>query len=442
MGLSKLGKKIRERSYEDMKYITQCHLYNDGSNVKNFIFPGNKSCEISKKFFDDKILPQYFKDKPLKKDKKQKDFLCIIANLKYASINKPLIVSLSSNDYKGIIFPSRYTLHLVKNLYHNGYIELKKGFFDHENPDNSRYTRIWPKKKLIEELFNHNEIAQEKFQIIENKKLVILRNDDKKKSSKKYRETKYTKQLQEDIAKINEVNRRFSIKHEHEDREAIRLTSDLHAVFNNGTFKNGGRFYTGKNGYQGLFREGRQEVTINGNKTIELDYGGLHPHILYAQVGIQAEGDQYEKVCPDKKLRPVLKKALLALLNADSETKMVRAGNEFLHQNYEIYKIMKEKHLTIKDLIKLFKISHASIAHFFCTGQGVKLMNIDSEIARIIMLKFASENMACLCIHDSFIVEKQNEQMLKELMLETYQNVISEKFPHKKLFTCPVKRAF
>jgi hypothetical protein len=295
---------------------------------------------------------------------------------------------------------------------------------------------------MLDELLRHKEIGQEKFQVIEDNNLIILRDRDENKTPIKYRNTKFTNKLRKDLQLINEVNRRFSIQHSPIGHPAVRLITDLHAVFNNGKFEEGGRFYTGKNGYQGLYREDRTEITINGNNTVELDYSGLHPYILYAKVGIQAEGDQYDKVNLDKKLRPILKNSLLALLNSESEQKMISAGNYFLHENYDYYDKMQKKGLTINDLLKMFKAAHSTIAQFFCTGQGVKLMNIDAEIARTVLLDFAKRNEACLCVHDSFIVEAKNKDILHKLMVDSYQQIISKRFLTPKLFSCPVKVTF
>ena len=66
-------------------------------------------------------------------------------------------------------------------------------------------------------------------------------------------------------------------------------------------------------------------------------------------------------------------------------------------------------------------------------------MNIDSEIARIVLLNLAKKGEACLCIHDSFIVEEKNQEILRQMMTETYTQVISKRFSTERLFTCPIK---
>src|SRR5665213_2823864 len=53
----------------------------------------------------------------------------------------------------------------------------------------------------------------------------------------------------------------------------------LYRVFNNGSFKEGGRFYGGW--WQGIPSRYRQYITIDGHTTWEYDYSYLHPAMLY-----------------------------------------------------------------------------------------------------------------------------------------------------------------
>jgi hypothetical protein len=67
--------------------------------------------------------------------------------------------------------------------------------------------------------------------------------------------------------------------------DADRLPLDLsrrtlYRVFNNSSFKQGGRFYGAW--WQSVPREYRGLIRINGKPTVELDYRAIHPRILYA----------------------------------------------------------------------------------------------------------------------------------------------------------------
>ena len=47
-------------------------------------------------------------------------------------------------------------------------------------------------------------------------------------------------------------------------------------------------------------------------------------------------------------------------------------------------------------------------------------MNLDAKIAEQVLYGFAIQERACLGVHDSFIVQIQDEQRLHDLMVEAY----------------------
>jgi hypothetical protein len=430
-----IKKQINENEEKRIAYNLQAESITINKNLNS----GEQSRKTVEEFFHRIILTNY-KNKTVRKiECKLNDFICLVSNLYYTKISRVLAVPLGNNAYKADSFPSRFVIDIIRILHEHHYIEIRKGFKAKFEKD-SRVTRIWKTDKLQSELYSDISKNKKIYHIVENSNLIILRDDTKQKKPIKFRNTKYTNQLRKEISFINEINRRFIVEC-YSQKQPVGLTTDLHAVFNNGSFEDGGRFYTGYHGYQSCKREERKTITINGCATVELDYSGLHPHLLYAKVGIQAEGDQYSVVHSDPALRPVLKTALLALLNASSEKEMVRAGNYNLFKDRNIYMLMKEYKISMKDILEMFKSVHKPISQYFCSGHGVKLMNIDSEIAKMVLLKFSEINEPCLCIHDSFIVRNENKNMLKDIMIESYTKIIKEKFSNKKDFFCKVKSA-
>ena len=53
----------------------------------------------------------------------------------------------------------------------------------------------------------------------------------------------------------------------------------VHRVFNNGSFNQGGRFYRGW--WQNVPSEYRKYITIDEKRTAEFDFSQLNPHLLY-----------------------------------------------------------------------------------------------------------------------------------------------------------------
>lgn len=68
------------------------------------------------------------------------------------------------------------------------------------------------------------------------------------------------------------------------------LQTQLHRVFNNSSFNDGGRFYGAQ--YQRLNSTERSRIMINGNPTMEIDYSSLHPNMLYHINNIDYHGDR------------------------------------------------------------------------------------------------------------------------------------------------------
>ncbi len=69
-----------------------------------------------------------------------------------------------------------------------------------------------------------------------------------------------------------------------------------------------------------------------------------------------------------------------------------------------------------KDFRKAIIDHHPQIEDKFYTGLGLKLQCLDSSIAEAVLLHFTNQGIACLPIHDSFIVSKEHGEELKTVM--------------------------
>lgn len=105
------------------------------------------------------------------------------------------------------------------------------------------------------------------------------------------------------------------------------------------------------------------------------------------------------------------------MINAENEQEAVKAINSKRNK-------WMADHVSIppkpKQIIAAFKETHPVIQDKFCSGQGIFLQYMDSQIAEKIMLTLAKQDICCLCIHDSFIVQEQHEQLLFTLMKEYF----------------------
>lgn len=359
-------------------------------------------------------------------EQKQKDIEILCANLlanksKHLIALKPLAVSLARRSYS----PSRYTqasyfvIELINSLHQDGLIGIEKGYrYEKE----AKMTRIWPTRKFFEHFTPFDKID---FQPLE---LVNLRDIDGRDTE--YKDTPETKRIRDVLRKANIVNRRAQVQLK-TSKGFYRLNTDLYAVFN-GSFEHGGRLYTGKGGYQLLTKEERPLIFIDNRPTVELDFSGLQPRLLYALEGIQYNGDPYTVVSDYPELRPFLKQLLLALLNSDSQTKAVASGNQALHLDHDLYRAVNAISHRTAELMERFKKAHPAIAHHFCQRVGLKLMRLDARIALEVVESFTSRDLPILSIHDSFIVQRDKEGELREVMQAAYRK-------HTGGFTCPIK---
>lgn len=213
-------------------------------------------------------------------------------------------------------------------------------------------------------------------------------------------------------------------------------------VFNNRSYEQGGRFYGGW--WQHVpqsEKKFRSYIQINGNPTAELDYKAMHPHILYSREGIDLTDDPYAidlteyglpPVDSDKykhDIRPIVKQLFNALLNAKGRldrVKIVKDAMEGCANDYAL--CLNESRLKSIANVMLDKLKdkHKAIRKYFNQGEGVKLQYIDSQIAEAVMLDMVGKGIPVLSIHDSFIVEVEHRDKLKQSMLDSYSRVVGK----------------
>lgn len=220
------------------------------------------------------------------------------------------------------------------------------------------------------------------------------------------------------------------------------LDKQYKRVFNNRSYEQGGRFYGGW--WQHVpqnEKRFRSYIQINGNPTIELDYKAMHPHILYSREGVDLTDDPYAidltehglpPVDSDKykhDIRPIVKQLFNALLNAKGRLDRVKIVKDALKgcaNDYALYLNESRLKPIANVMLDKLKDKHAPISSYFNQGEGVKLQYIDSQVAEAVMLDMVGKGIPVLSIHDSFIVEVENEKELKKSMRHSYSKVVGK----------------
>ncbi|MEO0938631.1 MAG: hypothetical protein AAFY38_10810 [Pseudomonadota bacterium] len=195
----------------------------------------------------------------------------------------------------------------------------------------------------------------------------------------------------------------------------------LYRVFNRGSFDQGGRFYGGW--WQQIKSEARPKITIDGQHTIEADFRGFNPAVLFAEAGQPIPDDPY---CPivganaDDDLRDHAKATLAALLN--SKTGTTEEPRDFDRARWG---------MTAEDFRAKVLDAFPMVPAMLGTEKGLTLQRLESDLAEAIMLHFVRQGHAILPIHDAFIVQAHLERELVQVMKDTFKAWLGQVPPVK-----------
>lgn len=361
---------------------------------------------------------------------------CIILDLYVAWLTDPsyeIGVSLGKDSFSqktryNALFLRYDTFHpAYSGLRTLGYILKVRPHFHDPKTGVGRVTRIRATPKLIELLTGAGRLtlADVRYRTGDDAREVIILRDEYKELAD-YRDNAATISMRSDLSRINDMLARHWIDLYRTDVDTDALNTrmrqrhlrdpmkppyldvtarELRRIFNNSDWQQGGRFYGGW--WQTIPREYRIHITINGKHTVEVDYSGMHPALMYAEAQVRLDGDPYDIGLPHIK-RGLIKRTFNALVNADGR---IEAKDDF----DEV-----ECRLSWTELQERVKSRHKPIAQFLGTGHGVRLQNTDAKIANRIMLRFLDDGYVCLPVHDSFIVHHALKNELFDIMRDEF----------------------
>ena len=369
--------------------------------------------------------------------------------------NLQLGISLSRGDYnsgneyhKDVKFYHGISLSFAdirsayKGLEQLGYMAIaKKGCFDRAEGAGKR-TRIIATDKLISLLETQAQLTPYAISRRIGAGTVILKDSNKRRII--YRPNDFTRRTTENLRCTNQCltgawidlfltddefeTLKIRQLGKNQTDSAVPPNVDFNArtlkrIFNNEDWKQGGRFYGAW--WQSIPSAYRKFIHINDKETVEFDYSGMHPTMLYAEVNTQAPDDPYDMgLCKiDRKIK---KKAFNALINSSSG--QLRKPPEYDQE---------QTSLTWPDFLAKIKEYHQPISRFFGTGYGLILQGKDAEIAERVMLEFAIMGYRCLPVHDSFIIHHALKDELQNAMGKAFEEIVKSpaKIDLKSIFT-------
>ena len=207
-------------------------------------------------------------------------------------------------------------------------------------------------------------------------------------------------------------------------------------VFNGGLagkWERGGRFYRGW--WQQIDKEDRCKIYINDKPTLEVDFKAFHPNLLSNELGVKLSGDPYDlgelilpKVITTKEeQRDYVKLLVLMGINADSDKKAYQA---FRNSDRKDKLGQSLTDIQLGALLDAFTDKHPQFKGVLNTGQALRLMNIDSQIANMVLDHFTNKDIPVLCIHDSFIIQYDKEPELRRILDQATHQVTKTRIDH------------
>ena len=348
------------------------------------------------------------------------------------------------------VFISPKIIQVVKVLEDEGYIDSLPGYNDRTGKGDNYTTRIRPSEKLRGEF---RQISATLYDIDYHvgRELIILREryeDETEQVHKRnieYTDTDHTNRIREQLEAYNELLRRTFIDIPSLEEPFVRRIIEtgkragqeikisigpenkhVHRVFNgteDDNWTKGGRFYGGW--WLQIPKELRKDIYINDQPTVEIDFKAMHPNMLMET----SAADPYRLdrlVLPDlipnaQQQRDVVKSLILMAINANNANGAFAAFRNAHKRGDPLKKLTNEQ---LQILLDAFTDQHPEMREALNTGKALHLMNLDSQIANLVIDHFTQRGFPVLCIHDSFIIQDDKQQELRKALDHASQQII------------------
>lgn len=226
-------------------------------------------------------------------------------------------------------------------------------------------------------------------------------------------ETEDAQRMREEVMRLNDYIAEQKIEYFGNRDDIDDERRSMHRVFNNGRLYEGGRLYGGF--WQSLSgdKEGhpdeREDIEINGEPVIGLDYGQIGVRILYSFEGKQLEMEDAYVLPGWENSREGIKKLLNAMINdPTSQPKAIKKlfGDR---QGLKVPELTQEAVSSICE-------HHAAIrGHFAGTSTGRLFYEESNHLMRLLM-ELIDMNIPALPVHDCLYVRMSDASTVRELM--------------------------
>lgn len=164
--------------------------------------------------------------------------------------------------------------------------------------------------------------------------------------------------------------------------------------------------------FQSLSRLDRATMTIDGAPTLECDFKAMHPTLLYNELGLEAPANMYELPGIPTTWTPYVKLGLLISINAKDFQAALAALQSRVPATVSANLILRQ-----------LAVRHTQIAKAFWSNAGMRLMNVESNISRVVLEKCMAARVPVLCMHDGFICKLGSGEAVKRVMRHAFAEV-------------------
>ena len=416
--------------------------------------------------FWDRYLAASFPENPSKRGPKAKSkpkplFEVLFLDLYDAWLEDPdMCISFArgGNFYK---VGSRYNkLSISKDIIKIADALLGQGFIGQKLGSESakKVTRIWPLKPLIA-YFSAASFPEFLIDIHQGRECIVLR--DGKNETEYQDETvpfdvaqartvlqKYNALLrttQVDISSQEEsvvVSQHYNKKLKRNETRRVSLRHDnkfVRRIFYRGDWTLGGRYHGGW--WQQIPSRLRDQILIDDQYTVEVDFSGFHISLAYGLEGHQPPDDPYALPVSigglsKEQQRKDVKLVALTAINAKDRKAAFSAFRDQRNRDQRglpSSQKIKYTNTLLEQLLDNFLKTNLPISNYLCADKGVELMALDGEITTQIMKHFTYRGVPILTVHDSYIVESSRERELMDVMQSVTRKVVgNHKFKMKQ----------
>lgn len=351
----------------------------------------------------------------------------------------------TGNRYRRLTLTYPITSAILRRLRDEELLIWHRGYFDRTKGE-GRKTRMSASQKLID-LFAEFRVGIQDIEQLP-RELIILR--DANGEDVDYKDTELTNRIREELIAYNQhlalTHIDLELKEYSEDIKVDLSAKTVHRVFNNESWLQGGRFHGAW--WMNVPKALRQRIVLNHKATREIDYSRQHIALAYARKGIDYFGSGNEDpyftdLAPDgltpEEVRESCKKVLLSAINASSRSKALGGVRKEWFDEGK-YDLLRRASPYLRQLLEDMIKRHSSIEELICSGIGLELQNEDACIAERVIRAFLEVNRPILTIHDSFVVQVADVDLLQKAMDRAFIAHVGE--DHGIEVTCRYKEKY